>query len=350
MHHIVQWVYKAMLNCLYLCCAHKLKWTNLRGRGVIFTLHQVNDLPQSGFAPNSILTIKPGFLEQTIEKLLNEGYDIISLDDATQRLKNSNNTSRFAVFTFDDGYRDNFQNAYPIFKKYNLPFTIFITSDFSSHKGEIWWVALEEIIAKEESIDDPFIQNKKHPLITNQQKNTVFENIYCKLRKTDQNNQRKVIKQLADKYHYDLHDLSKRLIMDWDELRELNKDPLVSLEAHTKSHFALGRLSEDEAKSDILNGIEKMQQELGEQPKHFAYPYGDKDSAGEREFKLLHEHDFQSAVTTRKGLIYQEHNTHLTALPRVSLNGNYQKIRYIEMFLTGIPFYLHNRMQRLNVH
>ena len=70
---------------------------------------------------------------------------------------------------------------------------------------------------------------------------------------------------------------------------------------------------------------------------HFAYPFGDPTSAGPREFALAREVGFASAVTTRPGMIFAGHRDHLTALPRVSVNGNWQDAGYFEVLLSGAP-------------
>ena len=77
---------------------------------------------------------------------------------------------------------------------------------------------------------------------------------------------------------------------------------------------------------------------IGEMPRHFAYPFGDASSAGEREFRLARELGFETATTTRKGLIFEHHQEYMTALPRISLNGDYQDIRLIDVLMSGVPF------------
>ena len=83
-------------------------------------------------------------------------------------------------------------------------------------------------------------------------------------------------------------------------------------------------------------------------PDVFAYPYGDPTSAGPRDFDLIREAGFAAAVTTRKGLVFSAHKDHLTALPRLSLNGVYQKLRYVDVLLSGTAFALSNRFKHVN--
>ena len=143
---------KAAMTGLYHTGAHRLLAPYTQGSGVIFTLHHVR--PESGkaFAPNRILEVTPEFLEAVLDQVEAEGLDVVDLDEAARRLK-EDDPRRFACFTFDDGYRDNRDNAYPIFKRRGLPLTIYVPTDYPSGKGELWWIALEEIVARADEIE-----------------------------------------------------------------------------------------------------------------------------------------------------------------------------------------------------
>ena len=62
---------------------------------------------------------------------------------------------------------------------------------------------------------------------------------------------------------------------------------------------------------------------------------------------LAREAGFKTAVTTRKGMLFGDHRRYLTALPRVSLNGEYQSLTYTALYLSGAPFALWNRFQHI---
>jgi peptidoglycan/xylan/chitin deacetylase (PgdA/CDA1 family) len=84
----------------------------------------------------------------------------------------------------------------------------------------------------------------------------------------------------------------------------------------------------------------RVAKELGKPVRQFSYPYGDEGSAGEREYQNSRELGLETAVTTRKGLLRSAHANALTALPRLSLNGDYQDARYVKVLLSGLPFAL----------
>jgi peptidoglycan/xylan/chitin deacetylase (PgdA/CDA1 family) len=86
---------------------------------------------------------------------------------------------------------------------------------------------------------------------------------------------------------------------------------------------------------------------IGQPAKHLAYPVGNRAAAGEREAAAAADLGFASAATTRPGMIFPEHETHLTELPRLSINGNWQSLDAVEILLSGVPFALWNRGKRV---
>jgi peptidoglycan/xylan/chitin deacetylase (PgdA/CDA1 family) len=83
-------------------------------------------------------------------------------------------------------------------------------------------------------------------------------------------------------------------------------------------------------------------------PDHLSYPVGDSTAAGPREFRTAAELGFKTAVTTRPGVLFGEHRAHLTALPRISLNGDYQQLRYVRVLLSGAATAVSNGFRRVD--
>jgi peptidoglycan/xylan/chitin deacetylase (PgdA/CDA1 family) len=157
-----------------------------------------------------------------------------------------------------------------------------------------------------------------------------------------------VVRALADRHEVDMGADCAKYVMDWDEIRTMAADPLITIGAHTKGHFAISKLSEARARDEMIGGADRIEQELGTRPVHFAFPYGDPGSAGPRDFALARGAGFKTAVTTRKGMLFPAHRRHLNALPRVSLNGDYQSLTYTALYLSGAPFALWNRFRAVN--
>jgi peptidoglycan/xylan/chitin deacetylase (PgdA/CDA1 family) len=81
---------------------------------------------------------------------------------------------------------------------------------------------------------------------------------------------------------------------------------------------------------------------------HLSYPVGDRTSAGPREFGLAAELGFKTAVTTRPGVLHPSHGEHLRALPRISINGEYQQLRYVRVLMSGAATAVWNGFRRVD--
>lgn len=337
------------LKALYYSGAHHLIAPFSRGVGIIFMLHRVSPEEPDAFAPNSGLTVTPRYLDSVLHDVREAGLDIVSLDAAYERLVSRRVERRFACFTLDDGYRDNLEHAFPVFRRHDAPFAIYVPSDFPDGEGELWWVALEEVIRRATRLEIPgWGKAETIPAETADEKYHAFDRLYEILRRCSEDEQRQRMRSLANRYDVDVKAICRELIMTWDEIRRLSSDPLVTIGAHTVAHYAVGRLSEARARRELKRGADQLAEQLGAWPAHLSFPYGDPGSAGPRDFRLAANLGFKTAVTTRKGLLFPEHADHLTALPRVSLNGSYQSEVFTRLYLSGAPFALWNRFRKID--
>ena len=276
------------------------------------------------------------------------GFEFVSLDAAADRIAGRTASDRpFACFTFDDGYRDNYIHAYPIMKRHGVPFTIYVPTEFPDGDGELWWLVLEQVVRQSQNVIVQ-MQGAVHtlPCVTVAEKKATFDTIYWWLRGLPEARARQVVRDLAAGAGVDIAGVCRNLIMSWDEIRRLAADPLVTIGAHTRRHFAVAKLPLAEAREEIAGSMARVSAEIGRPCRHFSFPYGDESSAAVRDFDLAAELGAVTAVTTRKGLIHCGRDTFLTALPRVSLNGDYQHGRYVEVLLTGAPFAFWNLLRR----
>lgn len=339
---------KAALAAVHYSGAESLLAPLTQGAGVIFTLHQVSPEPPQEFEPNRILKVTPDFLEEVVRTMREADFDLIALDDLPSRLMGDNERP-FACFTLDDGYRDNRTYAYPVFKRYDAPFTIYVATDFADGRPDLWWLKLERVLRAAPEVTLAMDGEARHfPLGTVAEKEAAFEEIYWWLRAIPEDQARANVAELASALGIDTGNYGAELVMTWDEIRDLAEDPLVTIGAHTRSHLALAKLPEERARAEMVGSVERIQKELARPCRNFAYPYGCANSAGPREFRIAREIGLKTAVTTQKGLIYKEHLQALTALPRLSLNGDFQDIRYVKALVSGVPFAMLNAFQRIS--
>ncbi len=321
-----------------------------RGRGVILTLHRVRPFapPTPGYAPNRLLEVTPEFLDEALSLVTRLGFEFVSLMEARRRLIEGG--PRFAALTFDDGYRDTRDFALPILEKHRAPATVFFATGFLGRSARLWWLELEEALARRESAS---IEVEGRPLSLETrdaaQKTAAFEKIYWALRARPEPELLEAVGALAQAAGVSSAALAGDLFLDWSEAAAFAHHPLIAAGAHSHRHRMLAQWPEAEVREEMAGSKSALEARFGRPVDAFAYPVGDPTSAGPREFALARETGFACAVTTRPGMLYAEHAAHLWALPRVSVNGLWQSVRDLETLLSGAPLLLWNRGRRVNV-
>jgi peptidoglycan/xylan/chitin deacetylase (PgdA/CDA1 family) len=344
-------VIRAGLETLYFSGMHHWLRPLLGGVGSILTLHHVRPARPEGFQPNRLLEVTPDFLEGLVRRLARARIDVVSLDEMHRRFIEGEFKRRFVCLTFDDGYKDFLRWAYPVLRKYKLPFAMYIATSFPDRLGELWWVALEAVIAQNSRIgmvvngDDRYFE-----CATVSQKRELYDEIYRYLRsmKTEEE-VRRVVRDLCACYRVDIAAFCRELCMDWAEIVDLAADPLCTIGAHTVNHMMLRKVPSDatvRAEMEMSQAV--LEAALGKRPEHLAYPVGDPTSAGPREFRIAAELGFKTAVTTRPGVLFKAHRDYLTALPRISVNGEFQQQRYLKVLMSGAGTAFWNRFRRVS--
>ena len=336
------------LESLFFSGAHFALKPFVGGVGAILTLHHVRPPRSDRFQPNRLLEITPRFLKRVVKLLRRSRVDVVSLDEMHRRMTEGDFRRRFVCLTFDDGYRDTLTHAYPILKEAQLPFAVYVATSFPDRLGELWWLALEAVIARNERIGLIIDgRNRTFDCRTLAEKRILFDELYWWLRaRPTETELRAIVRDLAACYAVDIAAFCKDLCMDWREIAELAADPLVTIGAHTVNHPMLAKLPAKAVRSEMDLSRAVIEATLGARPSHLSYPVGDPTSAGPREFAIAAELGFATAVTTRPGVVFPEHRKQMTALPRISLNGEYQQLRYVRVLLSGSATAMWNGFRR----
>jgi peptidoglycan/xylan/chitin deacetylase (PgdA/CDA1 family) len=343
-------VIRAGLGALYFTGAHYLLRPIFSGVGAIFMLHHVRPCRDAEFQPNRHLEVAPEFLRAMLAHLRSRDVDIIAMDEMHRRLIEHNFSRRFACFTLDDGYRDNRDFALPVMREFDAPLTMYVASDFAEGIGRLWWIALEMAIARASSIEAR-IGGVATRLDTSTPaaKQAAFDRLHDWLRSLPgEHDVQREIAALCARHGVDEAAICRELCMSWNELKPFADDPLVSVGAHSITHCNLAKQTEEIAAREMAISRTRIENVLQRPVAHLAYPYGDKDAAGRREFALARAAGYETAVTTRPGMIFPGSGDHLTALPRVSLNGNYQDKRILPVLTSGAATAMWNGFRRID--
>ncbi len=332
---------------LFFSRLHYLTKPIYSGIGSILMFHRV--LPKSDqlrIHNHKSLEISPEQLENIIQYFNKKKYRAISLDELVVDHSSISKNEKFVIYTFDDGYIDNYTYAYPIFKKHGIPFTIYVATNMPDGNALLWWYLLEELIVKNSkiilnSVSGPLTYNTR----TTKEKEIVFNEIRKLFASANKPQLDLLVKSLEINDVSRVNSLTRELALTWEQLIELSRDPLVTIGAHTVNHFPLNTLSYKESEFEILKSKEIIESHGLPPVKHFCYPLG---YYGDKEIKILQKSQYKSATTIKMANTFVENLEHPFSLPRIMINSlTDQKI--LEMQVSGLLPALRNRFRRVVV-
>ena len=254
--------------------------------GELWCLHRV--LPIRSWAPsNRELEITPDFLEQLIVNKKREGYKFVDIDTIVHPKYTFSHKKQINI-TFDDGFKDVYQYAFPIFKKYNIPVTIYLTTDFPDGEANIWWLMLEKIVKENTSIE---FGGKHYACATEIEKINTYEalikDIYLQEKTPIE-----VMSDCLQKYAVDIAS-SSEASLSWDELREMLDSGLLTIGSHSVTHPMLTKIELDKVEQELLKSKQRIEEQLGVVVEHFSYPHS---AYSEQMFDLVKQSGYISAA------------------------------------------------------
>ncbi len=201
----------------------------------------------------------PEYFEEQITFLKNN-FQVSSLSQALQDLD-----KKQVVITFDDGYKNNLEVAYPVLKKLGLKATVYTTYNFIDNNQFTWWDKLENenlyhLAESLKNLNPSELDKKVNELTKNQEK--------------------------PKKYDF----------MTWEDLKQI--EDVFEIGGHTITHPILTTIPIEEARKEIADSKVKLEEKLGHEVFSFAYPNG---NFNENLMKIVQESGFKNSVTYQNG-------------------------------------------------
>ncbi len=240
-------------------------------------------------------------------------YQVIDVARLARAVKNGEKLAKYScVITFDDGWRDTYTCAFPILKKYNLPATIFLVSDYVGTNDWFWWEKVSRLLsrylASQASAEilaaaGPTMRGtglcsllSDPGLSTPARVSRVLEAMKA-LTPSDID---RVIHELEEalRGHHVEFNYSARVTLNWEEVVEMGR-ARITVGAHTKTHPILTKISTREAAEEIAESKMAIQKRLGTACSSFCYPNGEYDEHV-KEQVMAH---YECAFTTRQELV-----------------------------------------------
>lgn len=240
---------------------------------------------------------------------LRKYFEIVPLSEISCHFKanhGSSNNKPLCALTFDDGWHDFYENAYPMLKSYGVPATVFLPTDFIGTRDWFWTDRLGYLFAKKEnctSLPKPNRPSGNHAV--NQlealkgSQESRLEAAIAMLKGYHKDEISKVLSELSVRWELDPGPPG-RAFFSWEETREMAQSGLIAFGSHTASHQILTTLSDEEVQDELLRSKERLIAEKVADDSFipFCYPNG---SYNENIARMVKEAGYSLAVIIGKG-------------------------------------------------
>jgi peptidoglycan/xylan/chitin deacetylase (PgdA/CDA1 family) len=330
---------RAQMEFAYFSGFARLKQRRAGGAGVVLRFERVRRRRSGRFQPLQSREITPEFLDRTIRALKRWKFDIVAMDEVCRRAVTLPQPRRFVSLTFDGGYKDVMTSAYPVLSRHGVPFTVYLPTAFPDGVGESWWLALEEMIARENRLSLVIDRRERHfTIASTPEKVQVYEFLSGWMRTLTPPDLSFAINDLCKRYSVDLVTLSRSVSMDWDDLAKLAADPKVTIGSATVNYPVLSNLRDADVQREMAMGKAVAEAAFGRDIQHFAYPFGDRESWRRAHMRIAQEIGFVSAASAISGVVQAQGRSNLHALPRVAWDGRQRSLRMMRVILSGAFF------------
>jgi peptidoglycan/xylan/chitin deacetylase (PgdA/CDA1 family) len=208
------------------------------------------------------------------------------------------------LITFDDGYRDYYDVAYPVLKALDIPAITFLSTRFIDDGRLFWWDVLTLAVhaSRKTSVEIPWAPRRVYRL--DAAGKPLVRTLYARRIAAAPDAQREtLLNEFGALVDVDLARIqAPRQVMTWDEVRA--SADLTTYGGHTHSHVRMSGVDEHTLEREIRTGRDRMQAEMGIAPTCFAYPFGDGTDVARR---LLPRCGFDTAFNIIAGYV-DEHS------------------------------------------
>ena len=268
----------------------------------VLNYHRINDTFREDFdtfRPNVSAT--PSDFAAQMD-YVSRKYNVISGTDLAAFIKGRHQLpAHAAMITFDDGYYDNYSNAYPILKARNLSAIIFLATDFIGSRKPFFWdlIAYCFFHTKKEQVQLPLLGAQSWA--DKSARELVMQRLIETLKKVSEVEKQRIIDQLPQILGVDVpNEVFKKLMMSWSDAKELSEN-CVELGAHTASHPILTRIPLGDTNVELLKSKRNIEAEIGKPVVSFAYPNGQSSDFNEDIVDRVQQAGFEIAFTLLPG-------------------------------------------------
>lgn len=264
---------------------------------VILMFHKVNAIDDA--LP---LTVSPEIFDSLVAEI-SKCNEVVKLDRSELEKHGKSGRLRFAI-SFDDGYKDNYVQAYPILRNHNVPATIYVSTDYINGKREFWYEKIIHAIknTRHKELDLRDLVGRIVGIKTEADRIELMHSLNSELKNLTEDERSSISQEILERSGVKQTFRASEML-DWDDIREM-KGGGIDIGSHTMSHPILSRESEERTHEEIACSREIIEHELGQKVTSFAYPNGTSDDFNDINVEQVENAGYTTACTTIEGVNY----------------------------------------------
>ena len=257
-------------------------------------------------------------------RFVRENFDVVTFGGLLQCEREGKQwPNRGLIVTFDDGYRDNYANAFPVLRELKLPAVIFLATGHIGEEVLFWWdliafcfkeTELESVLLSE-------ISTEPVSLAGHAERKEAIQRVLEWTKKAPDEIRRAFLERLPGLLDVTIDDdIAFAMHLSWDEVRTMSKDG-VEFGSHTITHPVLSNVGADRLELELRESKETIERELGKEAVAFAYPAGRGGNFTAESIEAVKQAGYRFAVSYDEG-VAQPGVSNRYALPRIHVESN----------------------------
>ena len=266
---------------------------------LVLNYHRIGEASRSPF-DRGVFSASPAELDQQL-RLLKCHFDVIDPRELTDAFRRPRRRS--VLITFDDGYRDNYELAFPILQSHGIAAAFFVCTGFLDQPGPSWWDEIAWMARGSRKRHLPPGRWLTQPvLLDDPGRETAIRSLLAvyKLLPGDQTDAFLDFLGEAAGTGRLCREKAAGTWMTWDMVRELHSAGMT-IGGHSVSHPILARLPAAEQQREVAECLRRLTTELGTEIDLFAYPVGSAESFDDTTRACLHSQGVRYAFSFRGG-------------------------------------------------
>jgi Predicted xylanase/chitin deacetylase len=285
-------------NLIYRVNHWKNKLTDQKNKLLILLYHRV--LPEVRFNSRNTVITEKTFIRQI--DILRKRYPIISLTDAINQCHTGQAKAKVqVVLTFDDGYWDNYEVAFPILRERGLPATFFLTTDYVGKNEPVWdWEVFTLVMRDCTDTHSIEIENKLLEQRMHEPRLSFAVRVIDSMKSITVDKIQEVTGFLRKHSTNKLTDIRQDCGISWEQAKRMSVCGM-EIGAHGVTHRSLSRLPLEEAKQEIDRSKSIIENQIGKPCVHFAFPFGGHNDCAYGLIDHFKKTGFQSCLLNIRG-------------------------------------------------